>query len=73
MANLAVTLGNQGKLDEAALMKKKKLEKRKRILGEEYPDAILAKSKTVLLGDLFDKVVKWIDVFKQVGNIATQL
>ncbi|KAH0543886.1 hypothetical protein FGG08_001787 [Glutinoglossum americanum] len=42
MSNLAKTLGHQGKLEEAASMKKEVLEKRKRILGEEHPDTISA-------------------------------
>jgi hypothetical protein len=34
MANLASTLGGQGKLEEAAAMKREVLEKRQRILGD---------------------------------------
>ena len=28
--------------------------------------------ETVILRDLFDKVIKWIDLFKQVGDVAMQ-
>jgi hypothetical protein len=28
--------------------------------------------ETVILRDLFDKVIKWIDLFKQVGDVAVQ-
>ncbi|CAG2008871.1 unnamed protein product [Fusarium graminearum] len=42
MNNLAITLGDQGKLDEAASMEKEVLEKRQRILGDEHPDTIRA-------------------------------
>jgi len=42
MNNLANTLGDQGKLEEAAAMKKEVLEKRRRILGEEHPSTITA-------------------------------
>jgi hypothetical protein len=42
MGNLASTLGDQGQLDEAAQIQKEVLEKRRRILGEEHPDTIMA-------------------------------
>lgn len=38
--NLAAILSNQGHLKEAAKILKEVLEKRKRILGEEYPDTM---------------------------------
>ncbi|KAH8723880.1 hypothetical protein GQ44DRAFT_596458, partial [Phaeosphaeriaceae sp. PMI808] len=42
MNNLAITLGNQGQLDEAAKIFKEVVEKRKRILGKEHPDTTSA-------------------------------
>ncbi|PVH92847.1 hypothetical protein DM02DRAFT_542782, partial [Periconia macrospinosa] len=39
MNNLALTLGDQGQLDEAAKMFEEVLEKRRRILGEDRPHA----------------------------------
>ncbi|KAL8907437.1 MAG: hypothetical protein Q9207_001407 [Kuettlingeria erythrocarpa] len=42
MSNLASTLSDQGRLDEAASMKQEVLEKRRRILGDEHPDTITA-------------------------------
>ena len=47
MNNLASTLADQGKLDEAANMKKEVLEKRTRILGAE--PRILQKMQSPLL------------------------
>ncbi|KAH8662668.1 hypothetical protein BGZ61DRAFT_368355 [Ilyonectria robusta] len=52
MNNLASTLGDQGKLDEAALMRREVLEKMQRILGDEHPDTISAMNNLALtLGD----------------------
>ena len=42
IGNLAITLGDQGKLEEAAAMMREVLEKRQRILGNEHPDTITA-------------------------------
>ena len=42
IANLAITLGDQGKLEEAAAMEREVLEKRRKILGDEHPDTITA-------------------------------
>jgi len=52
MSNLASTLGDQGKLDEAAAMKREVLEKRQRILGDEHPDTVSAMNNLAsTLGD----------------------
>jgi hypothetical protein len=52
MNNLANTLEDQGKLEEAAAMKKEVLEKRQRILGDEHPNTIAAMSNLAnTLGD----------------------
>ncbi|KAF2844240.1 hypothetical protein T440DRAFT_473548 [Plenodomus tracheiphilus IPT5] len=52
MSNLAVTLGQQGCLEEAALMQKEVLVKRQLILGEDHPDTISAMNNlAVTLGD----------------------
>ena len=40
MGNLAITLGAQGKLEEAGVMQTEVLEKKRRILGEEHPHTI---------------------------------
>jgi tetratricopeptide (TPR) repeat protein len=42
ISDFAVTLRDQGQLDEAAEMFKEVLEKRKRVLGKEHPDTITA-------------------------------
>jgi hypothetical protein len=47
MNNLAITLGEQGQLEEAAPMMKEVLEKRRRILGEEHPTTISAMNNLV--------------------------
>jgi hypothetical protein len=49
MNNLAKTLGDQGKPDEAASMKREVLEKRKRILGDEHPDTISAMNNLAVI------------------------
>ena len=41
MYNLAVTLGNEGKLEEAARILRELLEKMKQILGHKHPSTIL--------------------------------
>ncbi len=48
MSNLAIYAGNQGKLDEAATMKREVLEKMRRILGEEHPGTIKAMSNLAI-------------------------
>lgn len=40
MNDLAITLRDQGKLDEAVTIMEKVLESRKWILGEEHPDTL---------------------------------
>ncbi len=42
MSNLAITLSDQGRLDEAASMQQEVQEKRRGILGEEHPNTITA-------------------------------
>jgi hypothetical protein len=52
ISNLAITLGDQGKLEEAAAMRREVLEKRQRILGDEHPDTISTMSNLAnTLGD----------------------
>ena len=52
MSNLAITLYSQGKLEEAAAMRREVLEKMQRILGGEHPDTITAMSNlAITLGD----------------------
>jgi hypothetical protein len=48
MSNLANTLGDQGKLEEAAAMLQEVLEKIRRILGEEHPHTISAMSNLAI-------------------------
>ncbi|KAL3599805.1 hypothetical protein FPOAC2_04033 [Fusarium poae] len=49
MNNLAATLSDQGKLDEAASMKTEVLEKMQRILGDEHPDTITAMNNLAIM------------------------
>src|SRR5579859_7710273 len=44
MSNLALTYGDQGKLNEAAALQERELEARKRTLGEEHPDTLTSMS-----------------------------
>jgi hypothetical protein len=46
--NLAVTLGDQGQLEEAAKIKREVLEKRRIILGEDYLDTISAINNLII-------------------------
>jgi hypothetical protein len=48
MNNLANTLRAQGKLEEAAAMKKEVLEKMQRILGDEHPNTITAMNNSAI-------------------------
>ncbi|KAB5513424.1 hypothetical protein GE09DRAFT_1162365 [Coniochaeta sp. 2T2.1] len=50
MNNLAITLGDMRKLEEAAAMRKEVLEKRQRILGDEHPASV--QSKTALAANV---------------------
>ncbi|KAB5569897.1 hypothetical protein GE09DRAFT_1217349 [Coniochaeta sp. 2T2.1] len=53
MGNLAVTLGDMGKLEQAAALEKEVLEKMQRILGHEHPDTISAMNNfAITLGDM---------------------
>nr|CEG03181.1 unnamed protein product [Fusarium pseudograminearum CS3487] len=52
MNNLAITLGDQGKLDEAVSIMKEVLEKMQQILGDEHPATITAMNNlAITLGD----------------------
>ena len=48
MNNLALTLGDQGKLDEAVTIKREVLEKIQRILGDKYLNTITAMNNLAL-------------------------
>jgi Tetratricopeptide repeat len=49
MNDLALTLRDQGNLDEAAAMSRKTLKKMQRILGDEHPTTITAMNNIALI------------------------
>jgi hypothetical protein len=69
MSDLACTLGDHGKLSDAAAMQRDTLEKSRRILGEEHLDTIWAMSPLAIIlrhqGKLSDAAAVQRDVLEK--------
>jgi hypothetical protein len=55
MGNLANTLGDQGKLDEAAKMSQNALEMMERALGTDHPSTVLIRNNVSIISRMLSK------------------